>query len=134
MVIKTAVKPKGPKLPSKRPLGSLYQLGKLGLQSLGYYEDIKQYDPGYHLERFRDKYSYKPRKRLAGYLGQAIHAKKKKFSSAHSKFYYQQAYNQYNFRWYNSEFRFSKSGKYPSNYRHFGRKSGVHYSSSILYN
>ncbi len=67
MVIKTAVKPKGPSLPSKRPLGTLYEVAKLGLKSLGYYNEIKQYDPGFWVQKYRDRYSYKPRKRLTAY-------------------------------------------------------------------
>jgi len=66
MVIKTAIKPKGPSLPSKRPFGTLYEVAKLGLKSLGYYDQIKQYDPGYYLEKYRKRYSYKPRKRVTG--------------------------------------------------------------------
>ncbi len=136
MVIKTTVKQRGPTLPSKRPLGTFYELGKLGLKSLGYYEDIKQYDPGYHLERFSEKYSYKPGKRLTGYVSQTRgFLKKKKFrSSAYRKFNYQQAYYFDDFRWYNSKLRYSKSSKYTTSHRHFGRESGVYYSGSILYN
>ncbi len=67
MVIKTAVKPKGPNLPSKRPLGTVYEAGKYVLKTLGYYEEFKQYDPGYYYEQYIQKYTYKPRKRLTGY-------------------------------------------------------------------
>ncbi len=40
--------------------------------ALGYYQDIKPYLPEYYL----DKYRYKPRKRVAGYLGKAVWSKK----------------------------------------------------------
>ncbi len=73
LVIKTVSGQYGPKLPSKRPFGSVYELAKQGLKSYGYYEDFKQYDPGYYF----DKYSYKPQKRLAGYLGQKLWSQKK---------------------------------------------------------
>ncbi len=86
MVIKTAVKPKGPKLPSKRPFGSIYDIAKEFAKTYGYYEDIKQYDPGYYI----DKYTYKPRKRVAGYLGQKLHEKKKKFRSSSRYQFYQE--------------------------------------------
>ncbi len=68
MVIKTAFKPKGPNLPSKRPLGSVYEAGKYALKSYGLYEDIKQYDPGYYIER----YSYKTPKRVTSYIAQKL--------------------------------------------------------------
>ncbi len=80
LVIKTAVKPRGPSLPSKRPLASVYEVVKSGLKSYGYYEQFKQYDPGYYVE----KYTYKPQKRLSGYLGQTIH--KSKTSTSYNKF------------------------------------------------
>ncbi len=67
LVIKTAYKPKGPNLPSKRPFGTAYELAKLGLKSLGWYDQVRQYDPGFYLDKFTKKYSYKPRKRLTGY-------------------------------------------------------------------
>ncbi len=80
LVIKTAVKTKRPGLPSKRPFSSLYEIGKQTLRTFGYYEQYKQYDPGYHFERFSKKYTYKPRKRVAGYLGKALHESKTKTS------------------------------------------------------
>ncbi len=84
LVIKTAVKPKGPKLPSKKPFGAFYDTAKEVLKTYGYYEDIKQYDPGYYF----DKYTYKPQKRIAGYLGQKIYGfpKKKRFRNNYQFF------------------------------------------------
>ncbi len=86
MVIKTVHKPKGPNLPSKKPFGTVYQAVKSGLQFYGYYDQIKQYDPGYYVE----KYTYKPQKRLSGYLGQTIHKKKNasygKYRKTYSEF------------------------------------------------
>ncbi len=68
MVIKTAVKPRGPSLPSKRPFGIFYEAAKQGLRTLGLYEDIKQYDPGYYYER----YSYKTPKRVRSKIAQEL--------------------------------------------------------------
>ncbi len=98
LVIKTAVKPRGPGLPSRRPFGSVYQAGKAGLQLSGYYDKYQlwRYDPDYLYQKHVRKYTYKPRKRVAGYLGQAFHAKKriqtryqvyKKFSNCGSKYW-----------------------------------------------
>ncbi len=85
-MIVTSQSTKRPTLPtSKRPGALIYETGKFIAQKYGFYKDIQQYDPGYYF----DKYSYKPRKRIAGYLGQKLHEKKKKFgvSSTGYKFY-----------------------------------------------
>ncbi len=78
MVIKTAVKPRGPSLPSKRPFGHIYQFIKTGLQQTGYYDkyDLRRFDPDYLHQKYVGKYTYKPRKRVAGYLGKALWQKK----------------------------------------------------------
>ncbi len=84
MVIVTAHKPKGPNLPSKRPLGAFYEAAKYGLKASKLYAkyDLQRYDPDVLYEKHVGKYTYKPRKRLAGYVGQKIHEKKKfKYSS-----------------------------------------------------
>ncbi len=41
---------------------------------MGYYDkyNLEKYDPGFYY----DRYSYKPQKRVAGYLGQKFHEKK----------------------------------------------------------
>ncbi len=72
MVIKTAYKPRGPNLPSKRPFGTVYQAGKAGLQYFGYYDKYKlwRYDPEYQYQKYVGKYTYKPRKWLTGYAFQ----------------------------------------------------------------
>ncbi len=77
MVIKTATRQGSPTIPGKKPIRLLYEFGKQTLIAHGYYEDIKQYDPGYYIE----KYSYKPVKRIAGHAGQKIYGfpKKKRF-------------------------------------------------------
>ncbi len=105
LVIKTAVKQRRPGLPSKRPFGTLYKIAKESLQYLGYYEDIKQYDPGYYFER----YSYKPRKRLTGYAFQTkgFLRKKKRYGSGYK-------FNQECFsgsRWNNSSQSFDENCK-----------------------
>ncbi len=84
MVIATTAKPKGPSLPSKRPFGIIYELAKEALQAYGYYEEFKQYDPGYYYETYVEKYKYAPRKRIAGYLGQKLHEKKPEKQSGFS--------------------------------------------------
>ncbi len=82
MVIKTGYKTRRPSLPKKRfgKFGYIYETIKFGSKELGYYNQIRQYDPGYYL----DKYSYKPRKRVAGYLGQKIY--ESKTSTRNNKF------------------------------------------------
>ncbi len=98
LVIKTAVKPRGPNLPSKRPLGSIYEFAKFTAKQFGIYQEIKQYDPGYYIE----KYTYKPRKRIAGYLGQKLHEKKQKsFKSPSRRLYQKQFHNCF---WTNENF------------------------------
>ncbi len=69
-MIKIAQRQKRPSLPSKRPGGLIYESIKYASKNLGVYK--QEYDPGYYME----KYTYKPRKRVAGYLGQKLHAKK----------------------------------------------------------
>ncbi len=85
MVIVTAHKPKGPNLPSKRPFSSVYEAAKYGLKTSGYYQqyDLERYDPDVLYKKHVGKYTYKPRKRLAGYVGQKIYGfpKKIKYSS-----------------------------------------------------
>ncbi len=77
MVIKTGTTTKRPTIPGKKPFGVFYEAGKELLKAHGYYEDFKQYDPGYYAE----KYTYKPHKRVAGYLGQAFYKKKSRIQS-----------------------------------------------------
>ncbi len=50
-----------------------YEGFKAVSRAYGFYKDIKPYLP----ETTLDKYKYKPRKRIAGYLGQKLHAKPK---------------------------------------------------------
>ncbi len=89
MVIKTAIKPGRPKLPSKRPLGSALDFGRYVAKSMGYYQEynLQRYDP----QVYFDKYAYKPQKRVSGYLGKKIHKSKttsgnNKFGKARSRF------------------------------------------------
>ncbi len=51
-----------------------YEVGKITLKSFGYYKDIEPYLP----DKYIDKYTYKPHKRIAGYLGQTFHSQKNK--------------------------------------------------------
>ncbi len=86
MVIKTAVVPRGPKLPSKRPGSAIIDLTREALKVSGYYNEYQlwRYDPDYLYQKHVGKYTYKPRKRVAGYLGKALHGQTKqrpKFTS-----------------------------------------------------
>ncbi len=69
LVIKTASRTKRPSnpRPSTRPTGFVYEVAKGVLQYYGVYEEFKQYDPGYYIEKYQKRYSYKPRKRITGY-------------------------------------------------------------------
>ncbi len=87
MVIKTAVKPKGPSLPSKKPGQLIYNLAKEGLKVSGLYDEynLQRYDPDVLYEKHISKYLYKPRKRLTGYVFQTkgfLRSKKKTFGKS----------------------------------------------------
>ncbi len=91
MVIKTGFRQKRPTNPRPRPspYGGLYEAGKAMAQYYGTYEQFKQYDPGYYADKYVKKYTYKPGKRVAGYLGQKLHEKKRRFfkTSTSRRFY-----------------------------------------------
>ncbi len=53
-------------------LGYAYEGLKYASRTYGFYKDIKPYLP----ETYLDRYRYKPRKRVAGYLGQTIYKTK----------------------------------------------------------
>ncbi len=78
-------------------IGYAYEGLKYASRTYGFYQDIKPYLP----ETYLKKYSYKPRKRVAGYLGQKFHAKKKIFKFTSRKFqqkcsrYYSKCWNNY---------------------------------------
>ncbi len=59
---------------------AVYEVGKTALKSYGYYEQVKPYLP----DTYIDKYTYKPHKRISGYIGQKVYSKKPKsaFSSS----------------------------------------------------
>ncbi len=91
LVIKTAIKPRGPSLPSKRPGQLIYETIKTGLKISGYYDEYElfRYDPDVLYERYAKKYTYKPRKRLTGYALQTqgfLRSKKKFRSRQYSQF------------------------------------------------
>ncbi len=111
MAIKTAVKPRGPSLPSKRPLSSLFEIGKAISKSAGFYREYElwRYDPDYLYKKTIGKYTYKPRKRITGHALQTRgFLKKTPFSN--SKF--GKTYRRRNLRYnvYNSAICHSKSG------------------------
>ncbi len=58
--------------------GYAYEGFKYASRTYGFYQDIKPYLP----ETYIDKYRYKPHKRVAGYIGQALY--KKKFPSGYA--------------------------------------------------
>ncbi len=62
-------------------ISSAYQGFVQFSKAYGFYQDVKPYLPDTYLK----KYTYKPHKRVAGYLGQAFHAKKR--SSSSGKYY-----------------------------------------------
>ncbi len=110
LVIATGTKQRGPSLPSKRPFGSIYQAGKKTLQFYGYYDKYKleRYDPEHYYDEYIGKYTYKPRKRLAGYVGQKLHAKKSR-SGTKNKVY-------------------QKSSKLDTGYWHWHKRAKYSYS------
>ena len=79
--VKTSPIGTGPKGPTYLP--AIYEIGKQVADIYGYYENIKPYLP----ETYIDKYTYKPRKRIAGYLGQKLYEKKKFRTSSSSQLY-----------------------------------------------
>ncbi len=76
-------------------LSGAYEVGKIGLRTYGYYSDIEPYLP----DKYVDKYTYKPNKRIAGYLGQTFHSKKNtsnyKFGKTRSQRYSSGNYNEF---------------------------------------
>ncbi len=59
-----------------------YEVAKIGLKSYGYYQDVEPYLP----DKYVDKYTYKPHKRITGYLGQAFHKKKTSNASSYQQY------------------------------------------------
>ncbi len=96
MVIKTSINVKRPNITSKRPGGLIYETVKYGLQELGYYNQIRQYDPGFYF----DRYSYKPRKRIAGYVGQKLWSKKIRYAAGNQ--FDQKRCDRQRGNWYNT--------------------------------
>ncbi len=64
-------------------LGYAYEGLKYASRTYGFYKDIKPYLP----ETYLDKFKYKPRKRVAGYVGQKLYESKKKNNGSNNKFY-----------------------------------------------
>ncbi len=62
-------------------LPGAYEIGKTMAKGYGYYKDIEPYLP----DRYIEKYTYKPHKRVTGYLGQTFHSKKTVFKSTQSR-------------------------------------------------
>ncbi len=68
------------------PKGAVFGTAYTGFKNLakayGFYKDIKPYFP----ETYIDRYRYKPRKRISGYLGKAIHKKIPSRNQYHKKY------------------------------------------------
>ncbi len=60
---------------------AIYEVGKIGLRSYGLYKDFERYLP----DKYVDKYTYKPHKRVTGYAWQI--SKKFQKNDAGNKFY-----------------------------------------------
>ncbi len=58
----------------------LYRVPEAIARTYGKWNEYKKYIPSY----YEEKYTYKPRKRLAGYVGQKIYKKK---NGSYNKFY-----------------------------------------------
>ncbi len=76
--------------------GSAYTVGKRLVKYAGYAKKIEPYLP----ETYIDKYTYKPHKRVSGYLGQKFHAKENgsrynKFGKTRREFNQQSHWNEY---------------------------------------
>ncbi len=111
LVIKTAIKPKGPGFPSKRPFSSLFEVGKQITKTIGIYNryELWRYDPDYLYKKTIGKYTYKPRKRITGHaLSTRGFLKKAPFS--YSKF--GKTHSRWNTSSYDNKCRnaYSKSG------------------------
>ncbi len=130
MVIKTVVKPKGVKLPSKRPFGSIVDFGREVLKTYGFYQEynLQRYDPQVYV----DKYTYKPHKRLTGYAGKILHKKKIQRSSSRGYEYQEHGkFPRFNFRY--AKFKqYSQSGYRSKSYSQYRRKSWLPYQSNMV--
>ncbi len=63
--------------PYSQYASQLYRVPEAITKYTGKYEEYKKYIPSY----YEEKYTYKPHKRIAGYLGQTFHSKKKRFGT-----------------------------------------------------
>ncbi len=62
---------------------TIYRIPEAVARSYGKYEEYKKYIPS----SYEEKYIYKPHKRVAGYLGQALHTKSTSSFASSSGFY-----------------------------------------------
>ncbi len=67
--------------PKSGAVGSTIQLAKIVAKTYGFYKDVEPYLP----DKYIEKAQYAPRKRLSGYVGGYVHAKKKRHVKASSK-------------------------------------------------
>ena len=113
-MIVTSIPTNRPSLPSKRPFGTIYNIGKQYLKVSGIYDkyNLRQYDPGYYFE----KYSYKPRKRIAGKLGQELQKRfrtpKRRYVTKRYQQYQKQSYDSCWNNWNKSGFTSCKGYKH----------------------
>ncbi len=107
MVIQTSVKVKRPTSPkpTTSPYAPAFEIIKAATEWSGYYDDYFQYlDPDWYYDKYVKKYTYAPRKRVAGYVGQKIHSKKK-FRSASGNQFYKECTERLSWNnWYPGEF------------------------------
>ncbi len=63
--------------PYSQYASQIYRIPEAITRHYGQYDKYKKYLPTY----YEEKYTYKPQKRIAGYLGQKIYEKKSRFRS-----------------------------------------------------
>ncbi len=106
-----------------------YEIGKNIIQYYGYYKNVEPYLP----DKYVDKYTYKPHKRVAGYLGQAFFKKKFRTSSGY-KFYQERSRFRRWHEWYYTGRKYRKGRKHPTFDSLNRRVSRVSYQGNISYN
>ncbi len=107
-----------------------YEIGKTVAKGYGYYKDIEPYLP----DRYIEKYTYKPGKRITGYLGQKLHEKKKLRSSKRRYVYQKRKTLRNRYYWHTKSRTGGESRDVSVTYGDYRRISRVYTQSNILYN
>ncbi len=68
--------------PYSQYASQIYRIPEAITKYYGQYDKYKKYIPSH----YEEKYSYKPVKRVAGYLGKKVYAKKSRFQSTSRRF------------------------------------------------